>query len=111
MIKEHDALVLKIEDVYNRLVTQEIYLEKYLPYNSYVQLSELLHVALDLKQIAKFEDYENAKLQNYLADILQDMGRRSTSIKGDRLSVSLPPDDKPKPHDCECGLKDFKNIL
>ena len=58
MVKEHDALVLKIDDVFNRLVTQEIYLEKYLPYNSYVQLSELLHVALDLKQISKFEDFE-----------------------------------------------------
>ena len=37
----------KIDDVYNQLVTSDIYLEKYLPYNNFCQLSEVLHVALE----------------------------------------------------------------
>ena len=34
---------------------------------------ETLHVCLETKQIEKIKDYESAKLQNYLADILLDL--------------------------------------
>lgn len=70
----------KLDDLYNRMIKTDTYLEKYLPYNSFVQLSEVLHVALERKHLKKLEDYENAKLQNYLADILLDMGRKSKEL-------------------------------
>ena len=52
----------KLDDLYNRMIKTDTYLEKYLPYNSFVQLSEVLHVALERKHLKKLEDYENAKL-------------------------------------------------
>ena len=99
----------KIDDVYNQLVTSDIYLEKYLPYNNFCQLSEVLHVALEKEQLAKIADYEKTKLQNYLADILMDRGRINRSF--DKKPVSMPPETRPKPHYCDCTLKDFENIL
>ena len=52
----------KIDDVYNRSVSTDLYLEKYLPYNTFVQMSEVLHVALDAERLKKIANYENAKL-------------------------------------------------
>ena len=45
--KHNDYLIKKIEDTFNRMVETEIYLDKYLPYNTFVQLIEILHIALD----------------------------------------------------------------
>ena len=52
----------KIDDIFNRMVKTDTYLEKYLPYNNFVQQCEVLHVALDSKNLRKLEDYENSKL-------------------------------------------------
>ena len=57
-----DHLTNKIDDVYNRSVKTDIYLDKYLPYNNFVQFIEVLHVALEKHNLKKIEDYENAKL-------------------------------------------------
>ena len=57
-----DHLTNKIDDVYNRSVKTDIYLDKYLPYNNFVQFIEVLHVALEKQNLKKIEDYENAKL-------------------------------------------------
>ena len=90
-------------------MTNEIYLEKYLPYNTFVQFCEIIHVALKPKQVKLLEDYEKSKMQNYLAEILLDMGRAPENI--DRKKIEVPFQNKPKPLDCECDQKDFKNIL
>ena len=90
--------------MFNRLSTSDIYLEKYLPYNNFVQYCEILHVALEKPQLKKLEDYEAAKYQNYLAEILLDMGR--ADLKFDKKKTKVPT------HDCECsGLSDFRQIL
>ncbi len=98
-----DKLSNKIDDVFNRLTETEVYLDKYLPYNSFVQLSEVLHVALEPKNLKKLEDYENAKLQNFLAEILLDIGRRNADF--DKQNIMVPPPDpqKEKPMDCDCN--------
>ena len=57
-----DHLTNKIDDVYNRSVKTDIYLDKYMPYNNFVQFVEVLHVALEKENLKKIEDYENAKL-------------------------------------------------
>lgn len=44
------------------MVETEIYLDKYLPYNAFVHVSELLHVALDKENLKRLEDFENTKL-------------------------------------------------
>ena len=80
-----EHLTHKIDDVYNRSVSTDLYLEKYLPYNTFVQMSEVLHVALDAEHLKKIANYENAKLQNYLADILLDMGRHKDANNGATL--------------------------
>ena len=100
---------MRIDDIFNRLIANEIYLEKYLPYNTFVQFCEIIHVSLEPKQLKKLEDYENAKMQNYLAEILLDLGRDPIPI--DRKKVEIPYSDKSKPLDCECSIKDFRNIL
>lgn len=106
-----DNLLRKIDDVYNRMISTEVYLDKYAPYNNFVQYCELLHVALEGKQLKKLESYENTKLQIFLAEILLDMGRQNPAF--DKKKAGIPPEDysKSKPHDCECNLKDFKHIL
>ncbi len=89
--------------MFNRLTETEVYLDKYLPYNSFVQLSEVLHVALEPKNLTKLEDYENAKLQNFLAEILLDIGRRNREF--DKQNIMVPPSDpaREKPMDCDCN--------
>lgn len=74
IIKQNDYLIKKIEDTYNRMVETEIYLDKYLPYNTFVQFMEVMHVSLEKNQLKKLTDFESAKLQNFLAEILLDMG-------------------------------------
>jgi len=59
------------------MVSNDVYLDKYQPYNTFVQFCEILHVALDKKNLRKLQDFENAKLQNFLAEILVDMGREN----------------------------------
>lgn len=90
------------KDLLSRLIRSEDYIEKYLPYNMFTQYCELLHCALDKEAIKKFRDYERAKIQIYLAVIIQDMAK-----KKDLLSVSNPPNVK----NCDCAMGDFKNIL
>ena len=34
------------EDIFNRLIATDNYLDKYLPYNMFTQLFEILHIAL-----------------------------------------------------------------
>ena len=53
----------------------DIYLEKYLPYNTFVKFIEVLNIALDIDQVKRLENYVAVSLQNYLAEILLDMGR------------------------------------
>ena len=108
-----DHLTNKIDDVFNRGVKTDIYLDKYLPYNNFVQFIEILHVALEKQHLEKIEDYENAKLQNYLAEILLDMGRHKNANGQtfDHKKVLVPHSDKEKPVDCECGQSDFKAVL
>ena len=71
----------------------------------------MLHTCLEPDQLQKMQDYEEAKIQNFLAEILLDMGRMNQEF--DKQGTLIPPGDfkKPKPDDCECTLKDFKHIL
>lgn len=62
MEERTDLLNRKIGDTFNRMVTTDIYLDKYQPYNIFVMFCEVLHVALDKKALLKLQDYENAKL-------------------------------------------------
>ena len=60
------------------------------------------------------EDYENCKIQNYLADILIDLGRNGGN-SNDKTVISLPPDPNKakgkKAENCKCNLNDFRDIL
>ena len=110
MIKHNDYITNKVHDTFNRMIETEIYLDKYLPYNCFVQFTELLHVALPRENLKKLEDYEHAKLQNYLAEILLDMGHQNHDF--DKKHVDVPLDGiQPKSLECECTQKDFKHIL
>lgn len=100
----------RIGDTFNRMVTTDIYLDKYLPYNTFVMFCEVLHVALDKKALLKLEDYENAKLQNFLAEILLNMGRKPDEFDKDRVNMPSTHHVN-KPYDCDCNLSHFKNIL
>ena len=62
MVKHNDYITNKIDDMFNRMVETEVYLDKYLPYNCFVQYTELLHVALPKEGVKLLEDYEHAKL-------------------------------------------------
>ena len=75
IVKHNDYMANKLDDTFNRMIDTEIYLDKYQPYNSFVQFTEVLHVTLSKKYLKKLEDFENVKLQNFLADILLDMGQ------------------------------------
>ena len=46
MEKQTEVILRRIDDVFNNLVNTECYLDKYLPYNTFVQFSEIMHVAL-----------------------------------------------------------------
>ena len=63
------------EDIFNRLIATDNYLDKYLPYNTFTQICETFHMVISKDQAKLLEDYESAKMQNYLVDILQDLGR------------------------------------
>ena len=105
-----EKLGRKIKDTFNRMISTDIYLDNYLPYNTFVMFCEVLHVALDKKSLLKLQDYENAKLQNYLAEILVSMGRKPEEF--DKTRVSLPSThSQNKPFDCNCNLSHFKSIL
>lgn len=73
----------------------------------------MLHVALEKSQLDKLRDYEQAKLQNYLADILLDMGRHKNAngASFDHKKLRVPHSTKEKPVTCDCGQKEFKHIL
>ena len=95
-------------------MTTDTYLDKYLPYNNFVQLFEILHMALPEETMREVEDYESCKVQNYLADILVDLGRNS-SHSSERTAISVPPDRNrakgKRAEDCKCNLDDFRDIL
>jgi hypothetical protein len=57
-----EKLNKSFRDLFNRVLDAENYMEKYLPYNMFVQYCELLHCALDPASIKKFRDYERAKV-------------------------------------------------
>ena len=80
------------------MVETEIYLDKYQPYNSFVQFIELLHVALEKEQLKKLEDFENAKIQNFMAEILLEMGHQNLNF--DKSKTAAPPGEDKKD---ECG--------
>lgn len=101
-IKEMQKLKNGFKDMLNRLVDNENYMEKYLPYNMFVQYCELLHCALDPVTVKKFRDYEKAKLQIYTSVIIQDFRERR-----DKRWVDNPP----KVKTCDCAMGAFKNIL
>lgn len=101
-IREIEKVKNGFKDILNRLVDNETYMEKYLPYNLFVQYTELLHFALDDKTVRKFRDYEKAKTQIYLATIIQDFNARK-----DKRWVENPP----MVRNCDCALGSFKNIL
>lgn len=61
-IKEMERLRVSFREILNRLIDTENYCEKYLPYNMFVQYTELLHFALEPESIKKFRDYERAKI-------------------------------------------------
>ena len=61
-IREMEKLNMSFRDLFNRVLDAENYMEKYLPYNMFVQYCELLHCALDPASIKKFRDYERAKV-------------------------------------------------
>ena len=46
-----------VDDIYNRYVATDIYLEKYLPYNTFVKFIEVLNIALDIDQVKRLENY------------------------------------------------------
>ena len=98
------------EDMFNRALTTDTYLEKYLPYNNFVQLFEIMHMALPVEMMKGIEDYESCKMQNYLADILLDLGKNTLS-SGSKTIVSLPPDPNrqvgKKAADCKSQKLDF----
>lgn len=101
-VREIEKVRDGFKDVLNRLVDNENYIDKYLPYNMFVQYIELLHFALDVNQVKKFRDYERSKMQIYLATIIQDIKERK-----DKRWVDKPPNVR----DCDCALGSFKNIL
>ena len=70
-------LTKRDQDIFNRLIATDNYLSKYLPYNMFTQLLEIMHVALTEEQLKRLQNYESAKLQTYLADILLDLGRHN----------------------------------
>jgi len=61
-IREIERLNKGLKDLLNRVEDAENYMEKYLPYNMFVQYCELLHCALDQSSIKKLRDYEKAKI-------------------------------------------------
>ena len=75
----------------------------------FTSLTEILHIALPDEQLKLLEDYESAKLQNYLGDILLDIGKHS-QITG-KSNISIPFDKNRikggKADKCECNMKDF----
>ena len=85
-----------------------------MPYNNFVQIFEILHLALPEESMKEVEDYENCKIQNYLADILIDLGRNGANLN-DKTMISLPPDANKakgkKAANCKCNLDDFRDIL
>ena len=95
-------------------MTTDTYLDKYLPYNNFVQLFEILHMALPEETMREVEDYESCKIQNYLADLLVDLGRNSSHSSA-RTTISVPPDPNrakgKRAEDCKCNLDDFRDIL
>ena len=78
----------------------------------FTQLVEIMHIALPEEQLKLMEDYENAKLQNSLADILIDKGRHAEK---DKTEVAVPPDlnrvKGRKAKDCKCNMQDFSEVL
>ena len=49
MTNKNKSQDMRIDDIFNRLIANEIYLEKYLPYNTFVQFCEIIHVSLEPK--------------------------------------------------------------
>jgi len=56
--------------VHNQLKSTDNYLEKYLPFNSFCQLFEVLRMALESDQVKKIRDYEEYRLKQLYEIIL-----------------------------------------
>lgn len=70
----------KVNDVQNNLTSTDNYLEKYLPFNSFCQMFEVLRLALDQVQINRVKDYEEYRLKELYDIILTDRGETKTSF-------------------------------
>lgn len=71
----------EIVDVYNQLKSTDNYLEKYLPFNNFCQLFEVLRMALESEQIKKIRDYEEYRLKQLYEIILNDKGTPRTTFE------------------------------
>ncbi len=70
----------KIADVQNNLKSTDNYLEKYLPFNTFCQLFEVLRLTLENVQINKVKDYEEYRLKELYDIILTDQGDTKTNF-------------------------------
>ena len=62
-----------MNDVSNRMKATESYVSVYLPYNIFVKIQNLLHMAFrGTTWMDKAKDYETELLKTYILDILAD---------------------------------------
>ncbi|CDW74166.1 UNKNOWN [Stylonychia lemnae] len=70
----------KCIDVMNNLKSTDNYLEKYLPFNVFCQLFEVLRLTLDQNHIKRVKDYEEFRLKELYDIILTDQGDTKTTF-------------------------------
>eukprot|EP00347_Sterkiella_histriomuscorum_P009677 403340298 len=85
--ENHKAIDLRIKDIKNQVIdvqnnlkSTDNYLEKYLPFNTFGQLFEVLRLTLEASQINKVKDYEEYRLKELYDIILLDQGEAKTTF-------------------------------
>jgi hypothetical protein len=63
-----------ISDVFNSLKNTDNYLEKYQPFNWFVQMFDVLRIVLDYPTMGKIKEFEQYKLKEMYDTILTDKG-------------------------------------
>ena len=62
-----------VSDVSNRMKSTESYVSVYLPYNIFVKIQNLLHMAFrGTSWLEKAKEYETEQLKTYILEILAD---------------------------------------